>query len=87
MGMEGPKKRPHPQTHDEVRVVNNQIGTPTYCYDLVRLLVNMCETQKYGYYHATNEGGYISGMIFAWSFISSMVLPLRLFQLRQRNMD
>lgn len=42
------------KTHDEVRVVNDQIGTPTYTYDLVRLLVDMCETEKYGYYHATN---------------------------------
>lgn len=48
------------KTHDEVRVVNDQIGTPTYCLDLARLLVDMCETEKYGYYHATNEGGYIS---------------------------
>lgn len=48
------------KTRDEVRVVNDQIGTPTYTYDLARLLVDMCETEKYGYYHATNEGGYIS---------------------------
>lgn len=48
------------QNHDEVRVVNDQIGTPTYTYDLSRLLVDMIETEKYGYYHATNEGGYIS---------------------------
>ncbi len=48
------------RTHDEVRVVNDQIGTPTYTYDLARLLVDMAETEKYGYYHATNEGGYIS---------------------------
>lgn len=48
------------QTHDEVRVVNDQIGTPTYSKDLARLLVDMIETDKYGYYHATNEGGYIS---------------------------
>lgn len=46
--------------HDTVRVVNDQIGTPTYTYDLARLLVDMNETEKYGYYHATNEGGYIS---------------------------
>lgn len=46
--------------HDEVRVVNDQIGTPTYTHDLARLLVDMAETEKYGYYHATNEGGYIS---------------------------
>lgn len=46
--------------YDTVRVVNDQIGTPTYTYDLARLLVDMVETEKYGYYHATNEGGYIS---------------------------
>lgn len=48
------------KSHDTVRVVNDQIGTPTYTYDLARLLVDMVETEKYGYYHATNEGGYIS---------------------------
>ena len=48
------------KTHDEVRVVSDQIGTPTYTFDLSRLLVDMAETEKYGYYHATNEGGYIS---------------------------
>jgi dTDP-4-dehydrorhamnose reductase len=48
------------KTHDMVRVVNDQIGTPTYTFDLARLLVDMVETDKYGYYHATNEGGYIS---------------------------
>ncbi len=46
--------------YPEVRVVNDQIGTPTYTYDLARLLVDMIQTDKYGYYHATNEGGYIS---------------------------
>lgn len=45
---------------DTVRVVNDQVGTPTYTLDLARLLVDMVETEKYGYYHATNEGGYIS---------------------------
>lgn len=48
------------KNHDEVRVVNDQIGTPTYTLDLARLLIDMAETEKYGYYHATNEGGYIS---------------------------
>ncbi len=48
------------KNHDTVRVINDQIGTPTYTYDLARLLVDMSETDKYGYYHATNEGGYIS---------------------------
>ena len=46
--------------YDTVRVVNDQIGTPTYTLDLSRLLVDMVQTDKYGYYHATNEGGYIS---------------------------
>ena len=46
--------------YPEVRVVNDQIGTPTYTFDLARLLVDMAESDKYGYYHATNEGGYIS---------------------------
>lgn len=48
------------QKYDTVRVVCDQIGTPTYTYDLARLLVDMAESEKYGYYHATNEGGYIS---------------------------
>ena len=48
------------KTHDTVRVVNDQVGTPTYTADLARLLVDMAETEKYGWYHATNEGGYIS---------------------------
>lgn len=51
--------------YDELTVVNDQIGTPTYTYDLARLLVDMIETKKYGYYHATNEGGYISWYDFA----------------------
>ncbi len=51
--------------YDTVRVVNDQIGTPTYTYDLARLLVDMIETDKYGYYHVSNEGGYISWYDFA----------------------
>lgn len=50
---------------DTLRVVNDQIGTPTYTYDLAKLLVDMIETDKYGYYHATNDGGYISWYDFA----------------------
>lgn len=44
------------KNHDELTVVNDQIGSPTYTYDLARLLVDMIETDKYGHYHATNEG-------------------------------
>ena len=51
--------------YDTLRVVNDQIGTPTYTLDLARLLVDMIETDKYGYYHATNEGGFISWYDFA----------------------
>lgn len=51
--------------YDTLKVVNDQIGTPTYTYDLARLLVDMIETDKYGYYHVTNEGGYISWYDFA----------------------
>ncbi len=53
------------ETHDTLRVVCDQIGTPTYTLDLARLLVDMIETDRYGTYHATNEGGYISWADFA----------------------
>ena len=53
------------KNYDVLSVVKDQIGTPTYTYDLARLLVDMIETEKYGYYHATNEGGYISWHEFA----------------------
>ena len=53
------------RTHDSLRVVNDQIGTPTYTPDLARLLADMIESEKYGYYHATNEGGFISWYDFA----------------------
>lgn len=53
------------EKYDTLRVVYDQIGTPTYTFDLARLLVDMLETDKYGYYHATNEGGFISWYDFA----------------------
>lgn len=59
------------ETHDTLRVVNDQIGTPTYTFDLARLLADMVETEKYGYYHATNEGGYISWAEFAEAIFKS----------------
>ena len=69
------------KTHDTVRVVNDQIGTPTYTVDLSRLLVDMAESDKYGYYHATNEGGYISWYdftkeIYARAGLKTEVLPV-----------
>lgn len=69
------------KTHDTVRVVNDQIGTPTYTLDLARLLVDMIETDKYGYYHATNEGGYISWYDFCCEFykqygLNTKVIPV-----------
>lgn len=69
------------KTHDTLRVVNDQIGTPTYTLDLARLLVDMIETEKYGYYHATNEGGYISWYEFACEIFrqagySTKVIPV-----------
>lgn len=53
------------KNHDKLTIVNDQIGTPTYTYDLAKLLIDMAETEKYGFYHATNEGGYISWYEFA----------------------
>lgn len=69
------------KTHDTVRVVNDQVGTPTYTYDLSRLLVDMILTDKYGYYHATNEGGFISWYdftceIYRQAGMSTTVLPV-----------
>ena len=58
------------KTHDTLRVVNDQIGTPTYTPDLARLLVDINLTEKFGIYHATNEGGYISWYDFAKEIFS-----------------
>ena len=62
------------KTHDTLRVVNDQIGTPTYTYDLARLLADMIVTDRYGYYHATNEGGYISWYDFTKEIFRQAVL-------------
>ena len=67
--------------YDTVRVVNDQIGTPTYTYDLARLLVDMVQTEKYGFYYATNEGGYISWYDFCCEIykqygLDSKVVPV-----------
>jgi len=69
------------KSRDEVRVVNDQIGTPTYTPDLARLLVDMIETDKYGYYHASNEGGYISWYdftceIYRQAGLSTKIIPV-----------
>lgn len=57
--------------HDVLRVVNDQIGAPTYTIDLARLLADMIESDKYGYYNATNEGGYVSWYDFSTAILSS----------------
>lgn len=69
------------KTHKEVRVVNDQIGSPTYTYDLAKLLVDMIESDKYGYYHATNEGDYISWYdfckeIYKQANMDTVVIPV-----------
>ncbi len=64
-------------THETLRVVCDQIGTPTYTFDLARLLVDMVETEKYGYYHATNEGGYISWYDFACEIFAQAGYPTK----------
>ena len=69
------------KTHESVRVVNDQIGTPTYTKDLSRLLADMIETEEYGFYHATNEGGYVSWYDFCVEFyrqygLNTKVIPV-----------
>ena len=65
------------EVREELRVVSDQIGTPTYTLDLARLLVDMIETEKYGYYHATNEGGYISWADFAREIFCQAGMPVK----------
>ncbi|MBR7122743.1 MAG: dTDP-4-dehydrorhamnose reductase [Oscillospiraceae bacterium] len=65
------------QKYDTLRVVCDQIGTPTYTLDLSRLLADMVQTEKYGYYHATNEGGYISWYDFACEIFKQAGLPTK----------
>lgn len=62
------------KSHNMIKVVNDQIGTPTYTFDLARLLIDMAESEKYGYYHATNEGGYISWYDFTKEIFRQAVL-------------
>lgn len=65
------------QTHESLRVVKDQIGTPTYTKDLARLLADMIVTDRYGYYHATNEGGYISWADFAAEIFRQAGMPTK----------
>lgn len=65
------------RTHNEVRVVNDQIGTPTYTKDLAMLLCDMIGTEKYGYYHATNEGGFISWYDFTREIYRQAGIPAK----------
>ncbi|MDY3770011.1 MAG: sugar nucleotide-binding protein, partial [Lachnospiraceae bacterium] len=69
------------KTHDTLTVVNDQVGTPTYTYDLSRLVVDMLEKEEYGKYHVTNEGGYISWYdftceIYKQAGLSTKVTPV-----------
>lgn len=65
------------ENHDTLRVVNDQIGTPTYTPDLSRLLADINLTEKFGIYHATNEGGFISWYDFAKEIFSQAGLNIR----------
>ncbi|SJZ77111.1 dTDP-4-dehydrorhamnose reductase [Anaerorhabdus furcosa] len=69
------------KVHNEIKVINDQIGSPTYSFDLSRLIVDMIETDKYGYYHITNEGEYISWYelakeVFFQKEISTKIIPV-----------
>lgn len=73
------------ENHDTLRVVNDQIGTPTYTPDLSRLLADINLTEKFGIYHATNEGGFISWYdfakeIFSQAKVNVKVIPVSSFE-------
>ena len=64
------------RTHDTLRVVNDQIGTPTYAADLARLLADMAESDRYGRYNAVNSGGYVSWYDFACAIFRTAGIPM-----------
>ncbi len=65
------------QKYDTLRVVSDQIGTPTYTPDLARFLCELVASDRYGTYHATNEGGYISWYDFACEIFRQAGYPTR----------
>ena len=64
------------RTHDTLRVVCDQVGTPTYVPDLARLLADMIETERYGRYNAVNSGGYLSWYDFACAIFRAAGIPM-----------
>lgn len=68
------------QDHDSIRVVNDQFGSPTYTHDLAELISSMIITDKYGIYHATNEGicswSDFAAAIFEIAGLSTTVIPV-----------
>ncbi len=70
---------------DTVRVVSDQIGTPTYTHDLAKLLADMAQTEKYGIYHASNEGGYISRYDFACEIFKQADYNIRVIPVTTRQ--
>lgn len=64
------------RTHDTLRVVCDQVGTPTYVPDLARLLADMVETDRYGRYNAVNSGGYLSWYDFACAIFRAAGIPM-----------
>lgn len=64
------------RTHDTLRVVSDQIGTPTYTPDLARLLADMAESDRYGRYNAVNSGGCVSWYAFACAIFRAAGIPV-----------